>query len=95
MEDFDFGCRYDAKTILRLLQEMAYYSEIKMDWSELVKKTTTGITNAREYQLLWRHLSYQDPLVPVEDDAQPLVLFFVLINCFCLNVFKGYIEMGI
>ncbi|VVA90633.1 unnamed protein product [Arabis nemorensis] len=64
--------RYDVKTILRLLQEMAYYSEIKMDWNEMVKKTTTGITNAREYQLLWRHLSYRDPLLRVEDDAQPL-----------------------
>ncbi|CAE5957016.1 unnamed protein product [Arabidopsis arenosa] len=64
--------RYDMKTILRLLQEMAYYSEIKMDWNELVKKSTTGITNAREYQLLWRHLSYRHPLLHVEDDAQPL-----------------------
>ncbi|XP_010490264.1 PREDICTED: uncharacterized protein LOC104768011 [Camelina sativa] len=64
--------RYDTKTILRMLQEMAYYSELKMDWNELVKKTTTGITNAREYQLLWRHLSYREPLLPVEDDAQPL-----------------------
>ncbi|CAH2038456.1 unnamed protein product [Thlaspi arvense] len=64
--------RYDATTILRLLQEVSYYSDTKMDWSELVKKTTTGITNAREYQLLWRHLSYRDPLLPVEDGAQPL-----------------------
>ncbi|XP_020868171.1 uncharacterized protein LOC9328581 isoform X3 [Arabidopsis lyrata subsp. lyrata] len=64
--------RYDMKTILKMLQEMAYYSEIKMDWNELVKKTTTGITNAREYQSLWRHLSYRHPLLPVEDDAQPL-----------------------
>ncbi|KFK43270.1 hypothetical protein AALP_AA1G102200 [Arabis alpina] len=64
--------RYDVKTILRLLQEMSYYSEVKMDWNELVKKTTTGITNAREYQLLWRHLSYRYPLLPVDEDAQPL-----------------------
>ncbi|KAF8110074.1 hypothetical protein N665_0088s0085 [Sinapis alba] len=66
--------RYDVKTILRLLQEMSFYSsDVKMDWNELVKKTTSGITNAREYQMLWRHLSYRDPLLlPVEDDAQPL-----------------------
>ncbi|XP_010475815.1 PREDICTED: uncharacterized protein LOC104755172 [Camelina sativa] len=64
--------RYDVKTILRMLQEMAYYAELKMDWNELVKKTTTGITNAREYQLLWRHLSYREPLLPMEDVAQPL-----------------------
>lgn len=71
------------KTILRMLQEMAYYSEIKMDWNELVKKTTTGITNAREYQLLWRHLSYREPLLPLEDDAQPLVLLLAYLNlCF-------------
>lgn len=71
---FEF-CRYDATTILRLLQEMAFYADVKMDWNELVKKTATGITNAREYQMLWRHLSYRDPLLlPVDDDdAQPLV----------------------
>ncbi|CAH8311244.1 unnamed protein product [Eruca vesicaria subsp. sativa] len=65
---------YDANTIVRLLQEMSFYSDVKMDWNEMVKKTTTGITNAREYQMLWRHLSYRDPLplLPVEDDAQPL-----------------------
>ncbi|KAL1214521.1 hypothetical protein V5N11_000293 [Cardamine amara subsp. amara] len=64
--------RYDTMTILKLLQEMAYYAESKMDWNELVKKTTTGITNAREYQLLWRHLAYRDSLLPVEDNAQVL-----------------------
>lgn len=57
-------------TILKLLQEMAYYAEPKMDWNELVKKTSTGITNAREYQLLWRHLAYRDSLLPVENNAQ-------------------------
>ncbi|KAL1204502.1 hypothetical protein V5N11_017821 [Cardamine amara subsp. amara] len=64
--------RYDTMTILKLLQEMAYYAESKMDWNELVKKTTTGITNAREYQLLWRYLAYRDSLLPVEDNAQVL-----------------------
>ncbi|XP_010511099.1 PREDICTED: mucin-5AC-like isoform X2 [Camelina sativa] len=51
---------------------MAYYADTKMDWNELVKKTSTGITNAREYQLLWRHLAYRDSLLPVEDNAQLL-----------------------
>jgi len=74
------------ETILRMLQEISYCSETKMDWNALVKKTTTGITNAREYQLLWRHLSYRHPLLPVEDDALPLVLilsllFPLLMNC--------------
>ncbi|KAG7585324.1 SANT/Myb domain [Arabidopsis thaliana x Arabidopsis arenosa] len=64
--------RYDTMTILKLLQEMAYYAESKMDWNELVKKTSTGITNAREYQLLWRHLAYRDSLVPVDNNARVL-----------------------
>ncbi|KAG7649944.1 SANT/Myb domain [Arabidopsis thaliana x Arabidopsis arenosa] len=64
--------RYDTVTILKLLQEMAYYAEAKMDWNELVKKTSTGITSAREYQLLWRHLAYRDSLVPVGNNARVL-----------------------
>lgn len=72
-----FVCRYDTITILKLLQEMAYYADTKMDWNELVKKTSTGITNAREYQLLWRHLAYRDSLVPVENNARLLVRFNV------------------
>lgn len=62
---------------MKLLQEMAYYADTKMDWNELVKKTSTGITNAREYQLLWRHLAYRDSLVPVENNARLLVRFNV------------------
>ncbi|KAF3531043.1 hypothetical protein DY000_02041081 [Brassica cretica] len=64
--------RYDTMTILKLLQEMAYYAEPKMDWNEMLKKTSTGITNARDYQLLWRHLAYRDSLLPVDDNALPL-----------------------
>jgi hypothetical protein len=73
--DFDLVlfCRYDTVTILKLLQEMAYYAEAKMNWNELVKKTSTGITSAREYQLLWRHLAYRDSLVPVGNNARVLV----------------------
>ncbi|ESQ29605.1 hypothetical protein EUTSA_v10024079mg, partial [Eutrema salsugineum] len=62
--------RYDTATILKLLQEMAYHAKPNMDWNELVKKTNTGITNAREYQLLWRHLAYRDSLLPKENNAQ-------------------------
>ncbi|CAG7888999.1 unnamed protein product [Brassica rapa] len=65
--------RYDTMTILQLLQEMAYYAEPKMDWNEMVKKTSTGITSARDYQLLWRHLAYRDSLLPnaqsLDDDS--------------------------
>lgn len=64
-------------TILKLLQEMAYYAEPKMDWTELVKKTSTGITSAREYQLLWRHLAYRDSLLPMDDNALLQVCFSI------------------
>ncbi|KAG2317070.1 hypothetical protein Bca4012_067965 [Brassica carinata] len=64
--------RYDTTTILKLLQEMAYYAEPKMDWNEMVKKTSTGITSARDYQLLWRHLAYRDSLLPMDGNALPL-----------------------
>ncbi|PHU20491.1 hypothetical protein BC332_11642 [Capsicum chinense] len=65
--------RYTAMTMLTLLQEVAQVKESKIDWNELVKKTTTGITNAREYQMVWRHLAYRQVLLDkVDDDAQPL-----------------------
>jgi len=41
-----------------LFQELANYPDTKFDWNELVNKTSTGISNAREYQMLWRHLAY-------------------------------------
>lgn len=60
-------------TMLTLLQEVAQVKESKIDWNEMVKKTTTGITNAREYQMVWRHLAYRQVLLDkVDDDAQPL-----------------------
>ncbi|VFQ98502.1 unnamed protein product [Cuscuta campestris] len=69
--------RYTPRTVLALLQEVAQVREVNIDWNALVKKTKTGITNAREYQLLWRHLAYRQPLVnglldgaqPVDDDS--------------------------
>lgn len=76
---FYFGlCRYDATTVLTLLQEIAHYPHAKIDWNELVKKTSTGISSAREYQMLWRHLAYRDALSDnFEDGAQPLVYCFL------------------
>ncbi|PHT50856.1 hypothetical protein CQW23_10603 [Capsicum baccatum] len=60
-------------TMLTLLQQVAQVKDWKIDWNELVKKTTTGITNAREYQMVWLHLSYRQVLLDkVDDDAQPL-----------------------
>ncbi|WJX34938.1 hypothetical protein P8452_22995 [Trifolium repens] len=70
--------RYDAATVLTVLQELTHYTESKFDWNELVKKTTSGISNAREYQMLWRHLAYRYNLPenldeegddPMDDDS--------------------------
>ncbi|KAJ6735499.1 HOMEODOMAIN-LIKE SUPERFAMILY PROTEIN [Salix purpurea] len=66
--------RYTATTILVLLQEVAQFDGVKIDWNALAKKTTTGISNAREFQVLWRHLSYRHMLPEKFDDgAHPLV----------------------
>ena len=60
--------------ILTLLQEVSQVADVSIDWSALVKRTATGITNAREYQMLWRHLAYHHALLEKTDDAaEPLV----------------------
>lgn len=70
------GGRYTANTVLTLLQEVAQFEGVKIDWNALVKTTTTGISNAREYQMLWRHLAYRHALLEnFEHGAQPLVCF--------------------
>ncbi|KAH0469564.1 hypothetical protein IEQ34_001122 [Dendrobium chrysotoxum] len=68
--------RYGASTIFTLLQEVSQATEkdVTMDWRTLVKATSTGISNAQEYQMLWRHLAYRDPLEKVEDGGEPLVI---------------------
>nr|XP_011464686.1 PREDICTED: uncharacterized protein LOC101299478 isoform X2 [Fragaria vesca subsp. vesca] len=66
--------RYSAATILALLQEVAHLMQSeKINYDELVAKTTTGITNAREYQMLWRHLAYREPLPDKFDDGEALM----------------------
>ncbi|KAJ6335416.1 hypothetical protein OIU78_012113 [Salix suchowensis] len=65
--------RYTATTVLALLQEVAQSDGAKIDWNALVKRTSTGISNAREYQMLWRHLAYRHDLPEKFDDgAHPL-----------------------
>ncbi|CAJ1974027.1 unnamed protein product [Sphenostylis stenocarpa] len=65
--------RYDPTTVFTLLQEVAHYAQPKIDWSELVKKSATGISNVREYQMLWRHLAYRHSLPEnFEVGAEPL-----------------------
>ncbi|KAH7524733.1 hypothetical protein FEM48_Zijuj06G0150800 [Ziziphus jujuba var. spinosa] len=65
--------RYTATTVLALLQEVAHCTDVKIDWNALVERTSTGITNPREYQMLWRHLAYRGAFLDkIEDEAQPL-----------------------
>ncbi|KAA0065097.1 cell wall protein DAN4 isoform X2 [Cucumis melo var. makuwa] len=65
--------RYSPTTVLALLQEVAQVPEAKIDWNELVKNTSTGISNPREYQMLWRHLAYRHALLDdLEDEKAPL-----------------------
>ncbi|CAI9755574.1 unnamed protein product [Fraxinus pennsylvanica] len=67
--------RYSSQTVLALLQEVAVVSERKIDWNAMVKNTSTGISNPREYQKLWRHLAYRDDLVDsLNNAANPLVI---------------------
>ncbi|KAL0312232.1 UNVERIFIED_CONTAM: hypothetical protein Sradi_5622500 [Sesamum radiatum] len=55
--------RYSVNTVLALLQEVAQVAGEKIDWHEMVKNTATGISGAREYQMLWRHLAYSETLI--------------------------------
>ncbi|KAG0470980.1 hypothetical protein HPP92_015526 [Vanilla planifolia] len=66
--------RYGATTIFTILQEVSQATEkdIAIDWRAIVKTTASGITNVREYQMLWRHLAYRDPMEKIEDGAEPL-----------------------
>ncbi|XP_030959388.1 uncharacterized protein LOC115981386 [Quercus lobata] len=69
--------RYNATTVLTLLQEVAHCADSKIDWDALVKNTSTGISDAREYHMLWRHLAYHHSLLdsfqfaphPLDDDS--------------------------
>ncbi|KAH0736431.1 hypothetical protein KY285_012138 [Solanum tuberosum] len=65
--------RYSVSTVLAILQEVGQVADEKIDWNAMVRKSATGITNAREYQMLWRHLAYRHGLVDkFDDEAQPL-----------------------
>nr|CAB3446850.1 unnamed protein product [Digitaria exilis] len=66
--------RYAPGTILTALQEVAQHAEgRRIDWRAVVAKSATGITSAREYQMLWRHFAYNHDLVETVDaDDEPL-----------------------
>jgi len=66
---------------------------VKIDWNVLVKNTTTGISNAREYQMLWRHLAYDNPLLKkIEDGAEPLVS---LRFCSCIQFIVDIVSLAL
>ncbi|KAL3699732.1 hypothetical protein R1sor_017754 [Riccia sorocarpa] len=65
--------RYSAVTVMGLLREIAKCESTKLDFNALVKKSCTGISCAREYQALWRHIAYREELDDsYEEDAEPL-----------------------
>ncbi|RLN08341.1 nascent polypeptide-associated complex subunit alpha, muscle-specific form-like [Panicum miliaceum] len=66
--------RYAPGTILTALQEVAQHAEgRRIDWRAVVGKSATGITSAREYQMLWRHFAYNHDLDETVDAGdQPL-----------------------
>lgn len=66
--------KYTPATILTALQEVAQHAgRRRIDWRALVAKTATGITSAREYQMLWRYFAYRHDFVEnVDESAQPL-----------------------
>ncbi|KAK1406715.1 hypothetical protein QVD17_38323 [Tagetes erecta] len=71
--------RYSARAIVSLLDEVGEIEDVKIDWNALIKHTKSGITNPREYQMLWRHLAYSHPLLdnlphhhPLDDDDSDL-----------------------
>jgi len=66
---------------------------LKIDLNVLVKNTTTGISNAREYQMLWRHLAYHKAfLEKIEDGAEPLVS---LLFCSCIQFIVEIVSLAL
>ncbi|XP_042003505.1 uncharacterized protein LOC121752475 isoform X1 [Salvia splendens] len=66
--------RYSLNTVLALLQEVDQAAAgVKINWRDVVKNSATGISGAREYQMLWRHLTYGEPLIDhLDNDSEPL-----------------------
>jgi len=58
-----------------MLREIAKCKTAKLDWVMLCKGTSTGITNPKEYQALWRSIAYRADLDDSydENNDSPLV----------------------
>uniref|UniRef100_A0A453PSY0 Uncharacterized protein n=1 Tax=Aegilops tauschii subsp. strangulata TaxID=200361 RepID=A0A453PSY0_AEGTS len=64
--------KYSPATILTALQEVTQHAQRRsIDWRALVAKTATGITSAREYQMLWRYIAYGYDFVENVEDGSP------------------------
>ncbi|KAM3224382.1 hypothetical protein ACQJBY_057645 [Aegilops geniculata] len=64
--------KYSPATILTALQEVTQHAQRRsIDWRALVAKTATGITSAREYQMLWRYIAYGHDFVENVEDGSP------------------------
>ncbi|KAH0468935.1 hypothetical protein IEQ34_002167 [Dendrobium chrysotoxum] len=63
--------RYNLTIIITILKEISEITDVKIDWKTLVKRSSTGISNAREYQMLWRHLAYREPLFENLVETEP------------------------
>ena len=59
------------------MQEMEQAAGAKIDWAEMAKNSATGISCAREYHMLWRHLAYGEALIDqLDSDAERMVCNF-------------------
>ncbi|KAG6391351.1 hypothetical protein SASPL_149105 [Salvia splendens] len=65
--------RYSLETVFALMQEMEQAAGAKIDWADMAKNSATGISCAREYHMLWRHLAYGEALIDqLDSDAEPM-----------------------
>lgn len=79
-------------TVLGLLQEVEQAAGEKIDWREVVKNSATGISGAREYHMLWRHIAYGEALIDqLDEDAEPIVSKFFSIF-FLFMLFVNYLQ---
>ncbi|GFY98442.1 homeodomain-like superfamily protein [Actinidia rufa] len=84
---------YPETTVLALLQEVPQVQDVMIDWNELVKKTSTGISSVREYHMVCRHLAYNDAFAErLDDGAEPMgsVFYFT-----CVILPFRRLDMGI
>ncbi|KAM7251986.1 hypothetical protein ACFE04_023869 [Oxalis oulophora] len=85
--------KYSTLIVLRMLGHIVDNLGENLDWNELVRNTSTEITNPRKYQMLWRHLAYVDLLVDVGNVEQQLVDFLSFLTRCLISIACYYIIM--